>query len=154
MNQGLKLRTAGRSCDWIMAVGDQHFDANRQHATDLESWQWCSCEPAFRERNFRHFISKERRKNLSHRIWLIGENLYVLNFSATTNFFHMANWAKLINRHWVLEQKFKSLFRILIIMIVCFADKWCSRELLAVGILCYSDHLGIFLRSQLSSWCT
>ena len=23
-----------------------------------------------------------------------------------------------------------------------------------MGILCYSDHLGIFLRSQLSSWCT
>lgn len=23
-----------------------------------------------------------------------------------------------------------------------------------MGVLCYSDHLGIFLRSQPSSWCT
>ena len=46
------------------------------------------------------------------------------------------------------------LFLQLIYNLFLLSDKWCSRQFVALGVLCDANHLGIVFCSELSPWCS
>ena len=46
------------------------------------------------------------------------------------------------------------LFLQLIYNLFLLSDKWCSRQFMALGVLCDANHLGIVFCSELSPWCS